>query len=150
MKSVIHAVAGSLALLLVAAFFTATLVSELFLDLPAVAQVKQMIVYGIALLVPCMAVAGGSGFSLANGRKGNLTEQKKRRMRIIGMNGLLLLAPAAVFLHLKASSAEFDALFYAVQAVELVAGLAQLIMLGLNFRDGLRLAGRTRRVLAAS
>jgi hypothetical protein len=65
-------------------------------------------------------------------------------MRFIGMNGMLVLVPAAFFLHSKATVAEFDALFYAVQAVELVAGAVQLAPLGGNLRDGLRLAGRPR------
>jgi len=66
-------------------------------------------------------------------------------MAVIGANGLLLMIPMAIFLSGKAANAEFDAMFYAVQAVELVVGAIQLTLMGLNFRDGLRLAGKLAR-----
>jgi hypothetical protein len=37
-----------------------------------------------------------------------------------------------------------DGGFYTVQAVELLVGAVQLFLVGSNFRDGLRLAGRVR------
>jgi hypothetical protein len=52
--------------------------------------------------------------------------------------------PAAFFLASKARGAEFDTSFYAVQALELVAGAANITLLGLNMRDGLRMKGRLR------
>jgi hypothetical protein len=39
---------------------------------------------------------------------------------------------------------EFDTAFYAVQALELAAGAANITLLGLNMRDGLRMKGRFR------
>ncbi|MEO9383285.1 hypothetical protein ABI908_04020, partial [Chromobacterium phragmitis] len=78
------------------------------------------------------------------GRKGKLVEGKKKRMPFIAMNGLLIMIPAALFLNLRAQAGAFDAVFYAVQALELAVGLAQLTMMGKNFRDGLRLAGKLR------
>ena len=91
-----------------------------------------------------MAITGGSGFSLGRSRKGAIVQQKKRRMAIIGSNGLLVMIPAALFLNGKAAAGEFDALFYAVQVVELIVGAVQLVLMGTNFRDGLRLAGKLR------
>lgn len=44
----------------------------------------------------------------------------------------------------KTASGEFDAGFYAVQAVERIVGAAQLALMGMNFRDGLKLAGKRR------
>jgi hypothetical protein len=145
MKPVFHAIAGGSAMLIVASFWTSTLVSEIFMDQSAVAAVKQWIVYGLFLLVPCMAATGGSGFVLGKMRKGPLVEVKKKRMAIIGANGLLLMIPAAIFLNGKAAGGEFDAMFYAVQAVELLVGALQLTLMGMNFRDGLRLAGKISR-----
>ena len=40
----------------------------------------------------------------------------------------------------KAAAGEFDVAFYAVQFVELVVGAVQLTLMGMNFRDGFRLA----------
>ena len=143
MKPIIHASAGTLAMLTIAVFWTSTLVSEIFLDYASVAAVKHAIVYGLFLLVPFMAATGGSGFALGKMRKGPLLDQKKKRMAIIGANGLLVMIPAAIFLNGKAAAGEFDAMFYSVQVVELVVGVVQLTLMGVNFRDGLRLAGKS-------
>ena len=70
---------------------------------------------------------------------------KARRMPFIAANGVLILIPSALFLASKASAGSFDASFYLVQAVELIAGAANIVLLGLNMRDGLRLTGRLGR-----
>ena len=143
MKPVIHAIAGTTAMLTIATFWTSTLISELFLDQAAVVAVKHAIaVYGLAVLICTMALTGGSGFALGKSRNGRLVEQKEHRMRIIGINGLLIMVPSALFLYRKSAIGEFDTLFYVVQIVEICAGLAQLSLMGLNFRDGLKLAGK--------
>ena len=139
MRTIIHAGAGATAMFIIASFWGATLIAELFLDHVAVAAVKQAIVYGLLLLVPCLAVTGGSGFVLGKRWPAALVRQKQRRMQLIAANGLLVLVPMALFLNGKAVAAEFDGLFYLVQGVELVAGMVQLMLMGLNFRDGLRL-----------
>jgi hypothetical protein len=144
MKPIIHAIAGTAAMLTIATFWTSTLISELFLDHVAVAAVKHAIVYGLFLLVMFLATTGGSGFALGKSRTGSLLAQKKKRMPIIAANGLLVMIPAAIFLNGKAAAGEFDAMFYSVQVVELIVGVVQLILMGLNFRDGLRLAGKLR------
>jgi hypothetical protein len=144
MKPVIHAIAGTAAMLTIASFWTSTLVSEVFLDHTAVAAVKHAIVYGLFLLVPFMAATGGSGFALSKTRKGGLLDQKKKRMAVIGANGLLVLIPAAIFLNSKAVAGEFDSIFYTVQVIELVVGVIQLTLMGMNFRDGLKLVGKLR------
>lgn len=139
MRTIIHAGAGATAMFIIASFWGATLIAELFLDHAAVAAVKQAIVYGLLLLVPCLAVTGGSGFVLGKRRPTVLVGQKRRRMKFIAANGLLVLVPAALFLNGKAVAAEFDGLFYLVQGVELMFGMVQFALMGLNFRDGLRL-----------
>lgn len=139
MKRVVHALAGALAMLTILSFLVATAVAEVFLSEAAVAAVKHAILDGLWVLIPALAITGGSGFALAGGRPGRLVAGKKRRMRVIAGNGLLILLPAAFFLAHKAAAGELDAAFYTVQAVEWLAGAAQLALLGLNARDGLRL-----------
>lgn len=146
MKAIIHASAGTVAMLCILSFWTSTAISELFLSEEAVVAVKQAILQGMWLLVPAMAIVGGSGISLAGGRAGRLVESKKKRMPFIALNGLLVMVPAAFFLSHKAAAGEFDAVFYAFQALELAVGLVQLTLMGLNLSDGLKLAGRLRRV----
>ncbi|MFV0292431.1 MAG: hypothetical protein ACK5II_04110 [Paracoccus sp. (in: a-proteobacteria)] len=64
--------------------------------------------------------------------------RKKKRMPIIAANGILVLIPSALYLSGKASAGTFDTGFYIVQSLELVAGAANIILLALNMRDGLR------------
>ena len=66
------------------------------------------------------------------------------RMRLIAMNGLLIMLLSAFFLSHKATAGEFDSAFYVVQLLELVVGVLQLSLMALNLRDCLRLAGRRR------
>jgi hypothetical protein len=91
-----------------------------------------------------MASVGGSGFSLGKNRKGRLIDDKKKRMRILAINAFLVMIPSALFLNSKAVNGQFDTIFYSVQMVELVAGLFQLSLLGLNFWDGFKMAGRLK------
>lgn len=149
MKSLLHAIAGTAAMLIIASFWISTLVSEVFMSHTAVAEVKHGILYTLFLLVPLMAVTGGSGFSLGKMKKGisswdRVLDRKKMRMAIIVVNAFLVMIPVAFFLNGKAASGEFDAVFYAVQALELLAGGVQLSLMSLNFRDGLKLAGKLR------
>lgn len=65
-------------------------------------------------------------------------------MPFIAGNGLLILIPAALYLAAVASLGEFDSRFYGVQAVELIAGAANLTLIFLNIRDGFYLARRPK------
>ncbi len=139
MKHIIHALAGTTAMTLILTFWTATLISEAALDAASVAFVKKFIVYGLFVLVPCLAITGGSGIALSQPNAKGLVGKKKKRMAFAALNGLLLMIPAGLFLNYKAGQREFDKIFYAVQIIELCVGIAQLSFLGLNFRDGLRM-----------
>ena len=142
MKPMVHAISGTTAILIIASFWTSTLVSELLLDYADVAVVKHAIAYGLFLLVPFMAATGSSGFALGKTRTGPLLGRKKKRMAIVTINGLLVMIPVAIFLNFKAAAGEFDTLFYAIQAVELIVGAMQLILMSMNFREGLILSGK--------
>ncbi len=141
----VHLIAGLLAPLCIATFFLATVLTELFGSHAAVAQLKALIVApGLWLMVPLMAAAGGSGMLLARSRKGRLVAAKQKRMPFIAANGLLVLVPCAIVLDRWAAAGSFDVSFYGVQAIELIAGATNLTLMGLNARDGLRMAGRLR------
>lgn len=148
MKTVIHAGAGAVVLVCLLSCWISTAVAELFLGPAAVVAVKLGVLTGLWVLVPAMAIVGGSGFSLANGRVGGLVDAKRKRMRIVGMNGLLIMLPSAFFLAHKAAAGQFDLLFYVIQGVELTVGMVQLLLIGRNFKDGLALAGRLQRTSA--
>jgi hypothetical protein len=145
MKRTVHLAAGVLATLTIATFFLSTVIVELLGSTGAIAAVKRLIVIpGLLVLVPAIAVTGGAGFLLSRARRGRLVDAKRKRMPFIAGNGLLVLIPCAILLDLWASKGSFDARFYVVQGLELVAGATNLVLMGLNMRDGLRLTGRLR------
>jgi len=92
-------------------------------------------------LSAALVATAASGFALFGGRRGRLADAKRRRMPLIAMNGLFVLVPCAIFLDRWAVQGSFDAGFYTVQGLELFAGGVNLFLMGLNFRDGLRLSG---------
>jgi hypothetical protein len=65
-------------------------------------------------------------------------------MPIIAANGIFILIPAALYLATLASRGEFGTVFYAVQAIELLAGAVNLTLMALNIRDGFRLTADRR------
>ncbi len=143
MKKTVHKLAAITATVCIATFFLSTLLVELFGSEEAIATVKSLIVMpGLFILVPAIAATGATGFALSKNRRGRLLEVKKKRMPVIGANGILTLLPAAIFLDQWAASGAFDTRFYLLQGVELVAGSMNLALMSLNIRDGLRLGGK--------
>ena len=145
MPRIIHPLAGLLALLTIATFWLSTAISELFLSEAAVVAVKTAIPWGLLVLIPALAATGGSGFFLSQGQRQGLVGAKLKRMPFLAANGLFILLPAALFLASKARAGVFDTTFYAVQAVELIAGAVNITLLGLGMRDGMRLTQWRRR-----
>ena len=144
MTKTIHPLAGAVGLATIAVFWLSTVVAEAFGSPALVVAVKSAIPWGFLLLIPALAATGASGFSLAKGRRGGLMGVKARRMPFIAANGVLILIPSALFLAARAKAGAFDGAFYAVQAVELIAGATNIALIGLNFRDGLKLSRRFR------
>ncbi|WP_076070274.1 hypothetical protein [Sphingomonas montana] len=149
MLKIVHPVAGAVALLTVVTFWLATAFGELFGSAATVAVVKTTIPWGFLLLIPALAATGGTGFKLSNGRRPKLISTKIRRTAISAANGILVLVPSALFLAFKARAGVFDAAFYAVQSLELLAGAVNITLLGLNMRDGFKMTGRLRRAANA-
>lgn len=145
MVRTVHPIVGAVALMTIATFWLSTVISELFGAHALVTTVKTTLPWGFLILIPALAAAGGSGLSLAGGSKIGLAGAKAKRMPFIAGNGILILIPSALYLASKARAGEFDCLFYAVQALELIAGATNLSLLGLNMRDGLKLSGRLGR-----
>jgi len=147
MRKRIHAISGAVALLTIVTFWTSTVASELFGSPQQIAAVKMAVLYGFAVLIPAMAVAGGTGFSLGAKWKGQAVERKKTRMKIIAATGILVLVPSAIFLAMQAGQGEFGPGFMAVQGIELFAGASNIVLLALNMRDGMAMR-RPRRKAA--
>lgn len=146
----IHRAGAALALLLIAVFWSSTAIAWLLPGTAATTAVKQGIAYALPALVLAMAAAGGSGNRLAGPRRQAaapvrvlMLARKRWRMPLIAANGLLVLVPAALWLHWRAQQGLFGPPFYAVQGIELGAGLANAVLMALNVRDGMRLRART-------
>jgi hypothetical protein len=139
----IHAISGAVALLTILAFWTSTVASELFGSPQQIAAVKMAVLYGLAVLVPAMAAAGGTGFSLGAKWKSPVVARKKARMKIIAATGIIVLVPSAVFLAMKAGQGEFDNAFMTVQGIELIAGASNIVLLALNMRDGMAMRNKS-------
>jgi len=142
MKTKIHAFAGVIGFLTILTFWTSTLVSELFGTHATIMWVKAMILQGMFVLIPAMAIVGASGMSLGKQSFHPLARKKKKRMPIIGANGLFILVPAAFYLEAQAAAGSFDTRFYTVQMIELIAGAVNLSLMAINIRDGLRITRR--------
>ena len=143
MKRRIHMAAAVIATLCIATFFTSTILVELTGSQEMIARVKGFIVLpGLFILIPAIAITGASGFALTKTRRGPLVEKKKKRMPLVAANGLLVLLPAAIFLEQWASTGAFDTKFYIVQGIELLAGAVNFSLMILNMRDGLKLSGK--------
>ena len=143
----LHPIAGVVGMATIAAFWLSTVAVEAFGGAGAVLAVKTAILWGLLLLVPAMALAGATGFRMAGRSPDPRIAAKRRRMRLIALNGLLVLVPCAVFLHARAAVGDFGTTFALAQGVELLAGATNLALMGLNMRDGFALTGR--RVAAA-
>lgn len=145
MPRIIHPIAGLIALATIAAFWLSTAITELFASEAVVTAVKTAIPWGFILLIPALAATGGSGFYLAKGQRRGRVGSKLKRMPFIAANGLLVLIPAALYLSAKARAGEFDAAFYGVQALELIAGAINIVLLGMSMRDGIALTRERRK-----
>lgn len=133
----IHLIASRTAFLCILTFWTSTLISELFLSQDMVIWVKNAIAYGVFLLIVAMAVTGATGFKMGGKSKHRNIVAKKKRMPFIALNGLLVLLPCAFYLCYRANLGQFDGVFYGIQAVELVAGFVNLVLMGLSMKDGM-------------
>ncbi|MBZ4022802.1 hypothetical protein CKO11_10055 [Rhodobacter sp. TJ_12] len=144
----IHAAAGAVAMLLIAGLQLTLLRHELA-GLPTeTAPLRAGILWVVILgLLPAMAVAGGSGAKLARGALSPWVARKMARMKRIAALGLGLLVPLAVLLAWLAAQGRIGAGFVALTQLERLAALTNLVLLGLNMRDGL---GRARSRAAAS
>ncbi|MBR2252758.1 MAG: hypothetical protein IJ881_10390 [Neisseriaceae bacterium] len=131
----IHATAAVTAFLLIALFWISTVISEVFFSHQVVLLVKKVIVFAVFLLIVAMATTGATGFKMAGKSPNPTIVAKRRRMPMIAANGLLILLPCAFFLYFKAAAGQFDGVFYAIQAVELVAGATNLFLMFKSMQD---------------
>lgn len=145
MKTKIHALAGILAFLTILSFWTSTVYTELFSTHETIALTKGLILKGMFMLIPAMIIVGASGISLGKNRRGKFVLNKKKRMPVIALTGILVLLPSAFYLATQSSKNIFDNWFYIIQAIELIAGFSNLRLMLLNILDGLKMTGKLKK-----
>lgn len=139
----LHAAAGAVAMLTILGLQTMIALGETTGYPAEIAALRGRVLTVVCLLLmPAMIVAGASGARLGRDWRGPLIAAKRRRMMVIAALGLLVLLPLAVGLWGLAARGMIDGRFLLLQRIETLAGLVNLLLLGLNLRDGMRLRRR--------
>ncbi|MGO8893824.1 MAG: hypothetical protein ACLP8X_06820 [Streptosporangiaceae bacterium] len=131
-----HLAAAAGALALIATFLVSSAVTELIGTAGDVHIVRQWIVFGLPVLIGCLATAALSGRRLARNSRAAVIRRKERRMRIIAAAGIVVLVPCALILDDLTASASAGGVVTALEIAEILAGSLNLTLLVLNFRDG--------------
>jgi hypothetical protein len=139
MKKRAHKISSMFGFILILSFQISTVVSEALGDHDMIATVKRLILYGICVLIPVMLIAAISGRSLAGGAKHPLILKKMQRMKMIGFNAVMILIPSAVVLYLLSNAGYWGNWFVTVQVLEIISGITNVSLMGLNIRDGIKL-----------
>ena len=143
--SKLHAAAGGIAILTILglqAFIGWREASGYPVDLAA-SRTAALWVVGL-VLIPALAAAGGSGAWLGRGWRGPVVATKRARMQVVAALGLLVLVPLAIGLWFLATQGWIDGRYHLLTRVETLAALVNVLLLGLNMRDGLRMRAPRR------
>ena len=140
----IHLIATMVAVLTIATFFISSVVAELSGDETLIRKVKESIFFSLPLLLVAMPVLGVSGSKLGGASKNPTVLAKQRIMKFIILNGLILTGLAS-FLYYRSNYQSIDMVFLSAQFAEFFFGLANLTLIGLNIKSGLKLSGRLKR-----
>ena len=143
--SMIHRVSAIIVLLIITTFLLSSTYAELT-DLNLLRSVKRYIALTLPVLVILMGTTVITGQRMGKSNS-SVVRRKLKRMRIIGLNGVVLIS-IALILYLKVVRNEFDTTFWVLQTVEQVAGISNIWLLTLMARDGMLLSGRIKSRLA--
>lgn len=139
----LHKIAGTLALLIILAFFSFSLYAEFKDDHHLIKMVKTGILYGVALLFLIMPATGITGRKLAGQGTSPIIGIKMKRMKLIVANAFILIS-LAITLYYRAVNGMIDQTFMVIQVVELAFGLTNAVFLALMIRDGRLLAANLK------
>lgn len=134
-----HIVGSLIAVITVGIFFSSSLVSEFNQQIDFTFQIKKGIFYSLPILLITMPMIGVTGNILAGNSNHPLILEKKKRMRLIGINGVLLITMACLLFY-WAKNSMYGQAFTIIQVVELLLGFSNLILLIKNFLTGRKLS----------
>lgn len=141
----IHLLATATVTLTIIVFLISSLIVEINGNHDQIKEVKKAIFYSLPIMILFMPVLGLSGIKLAGTSNNKLISIKKANMKWIAVNGMMLVA-LATFLYFRSNFAEIDNTFFIAQFLEFGFGLANLVLIGLNTTNGLKLTGKLKKV----
>lgn len=128
------------ALALISTFLVSSAVTEMAGNAADVHSLRQWIVFGLPLLIGCLAAAALTGRRLARKSRAAVIRRKQRRMQAVAALGIVVLVPCALILDALTASASVSAVVTGLELTEMLAGALNLTLLLLNVRDGRRLS----------
>lgn len=137
----IHLIGAIVGAITILSFFTSTVIVEVTGNEEKIKMLKSIIFYSLPFLIVSMPIVVITGNSLAGNSSHPDIISKKRKMKWIAMNGITLIALAS-FLFFYSTNYAIDETFFVFQAAELALGFSNIVLMGLNFRTGLKLSGR--------
>lgn len=133
----LNRIASITAFLMIICFMTSSLVSELIGDHILIAAVKRTILYALLLLITCMILTAASQRKLTILYPNNSYELRRvKRIKCIGLNGAIFLAPLAIVLNYLAQNDRIGTTFYLLQSLEITCGLINIFLFIKMFVDG--------------
>lgn len=140
----IHVSTTIIATLTIAFFFVSSATAEIVGDETFIKKVKEVIFFLLPVMIVTMPILGITGNKLANKSQSPMVNGKRRRMKFIAVNGLILIFLASL-LYYRSHYLAIDNMFLAIQFGELAFGFTNLLLIGMNIRDGLQLSGRLKK-----
>lgn len=139
-----HITATVIAVITIGSFFSFSLIAEIIGENLFIKQVKTGILYSLPILLIVMPVLGISGKKLAGNSTNPMILKKMKRMKIIAINGLVLIS-LAIYLYYHAIYKTIDTTFLFIQLAELLIGALNLAMITMNIKTGLKLSERRKK-----
>jgi|SRR5690606_22378888 len=139
-----HLIATVVASLTIVTFFCLSLFAEIRGDEQFIKSVKAFILYALPVMILAMPALKITGDKLAGKSKNPLIVAKTKRMKIVVVNGFLLIN-LAIFLYYRSHYQKIDSIFLLAQVAEFALGLLNLSLIFTNARAGMQLSGKLKK-----
>ncbi|WP_430615241.1 hypothetical protein [Flavobacterium sp. JP2137] len=139
-----HFIATIIVGMTIVTFFSLSLVAEIKGDIQFIKNVKTFILYALPVMVIAMPILKLTGDKLAGNSSNPIILAKKKRMKLMILNGAGLMS-LAVFLYYRSHFHTIDHVFFVAQIAEFGFGLCNLTLIVLNARSGMLLSGKLKR-----
>ncbi len=139
----IHLIATIVAVLAISTFFTISLIAEIKGNDDFIRSVKAFILYALPIMVLAMPTLKITGDKLAGKSKSPLVLAKIKRMKLVLVNGMILIS-LAIFLYYRSHYQQIDNVFLIAQITEFAFGLFNLSLIFMNAKAGMQLSGKLK------